>query len=777
MGELSIFETNKVSIGSVNADVTLPTWQFGQPTLQWLKNNGTESNGRAKWTKGEWDRYGQWTAKLSPGYQTDDDYGSVSFIVNNMPLVDLESIEYIYRMDAEEVVAPNISIHVFDPTDTDNRADITYSHGAVALTKTIGWGKFELLPASNAELFYYSDNLSGSGTTGLDGTEGSATYTLAQYQSDVVFSAFVIGKITIEYGYYSTGYLSPAHICKIAVNDVDIPLEPSPEEQLDIARDDLANAQRVIPTWTFGKPSLQWLNKGSAKWAKEHMIFSGWTAKLSGGYQSGWDDWARVSFNVNSMPLTDLESIMYAYRMTVTETVGPNISFDVHNPAIPNQWAEISYSNGAILPKTSGWNYFELLPATAAALFWFGDNIDTSGITGNDGSTMETLATYQADAFFSTAVITKINIEWGYHSTGFLEPVYVGKIEVNGTDITLEPSAEEQLDLMRDDQAKALTTIPTWTFGEPVLRMGGRGRVGWVKDTGNAEALHQKSTSGYLANLYGGGQTGGNNWGAVYVPVNELPVPDFTEALWTYRMEETEIYGVNMVIWVHDPTDNDKRAEITQGGSVAGLAHNDGWNAHELNTATSQFFAFGEGTSGTALSGTNTWAAFQTDVIFSTWTIYRISFEMGWYSAGTFADVWLADVKLNGQVIPLLPCDGEVIGRETKSVYVATDTTSTTVVTAISPAATKRVRILNVFAATANASAALFEVYFGAGANITTDATKAIFMAELDLGVNDWAGMSYGDNGPLGGIDEDVSIRADTDIDADGKFVIVYREE
>ncbi len=150
---------------------------------------------------------------------------------------------------------------------------------------------------------------------------------------------------------------------------------------------------------------------------------------------------------------------------------------------------------------------------------------------------------------------------------------------------------------------------------------------------------------------------------------------------------------------------------------------------------------------------------------------------MGWYSTGTFDDVWVADVKLNGQVIPLMPREGEIIGRETKSIYIATDTTSTVRVTAITPSATKRVRILKVFASTANATAALFEVYFHTGANIATDATKVIFAAELDLGVNDWAGASYGDNGIMGDIGEVVSIRADTDIDTDGKFVIVYREE
>jgi len=316
-------------------------------------------------------------------------------------------------------------------------------------------------------------------------------------------------------------------------------------------------------------------------------------------------------------------------------------------------------------------------------------------------------------------------------------------------------------------------------FGEPVLRCGGLGKVGWVKDTGNTLALHQKGPSGYLANLYGGAQDG-DDWAAVYIPVSELHLTDLKSALWTYRMDAVETMGVNMVVWVHDPNDNDKRAEITQLANTLEKAAE--WNAHELNVATDQFFFFGEGTTGTGLTAGASYLYglddFQADVIFSNWTIYRISFEYGWEASGTFTDAWVADIKINGQVIFLRPRLGEIIGRETKSIYVATGATSTTAVTAISPAATKRVRILNVFAATASNTGTNFEVYFHTGTDITTAVTKAIFLAHLDLdGLSQWAGMSYGDNGPLGEIAEVVSIRTGGDIGTAGYFVIVYREE
>lgn len=422
---------------------------FGKPTLQWLKNNGTESNGRAEWSR-EWRRYGQWTAKLSPGVQTDDDYGSVSWDVNGMRLADLQQISYVYRMGATEVVAPNVVIHVYDPNDIDNRADISMSHSESTLVKTSGWRKFDLTTAIDA-CFYYGNNIpTTTGLTQCDGTSAT-NYTLAEFQADAVFKDYVIGKITIEYGYYSTGYLSPAHICKVEVR-------------------------------------------------------------------------------------------------------------------------------------------------------------------------------------------------------------HEGKI----VDLELEPSLEEQLDTARDDQAKAFTTIPTWTFGKPTLMSNNNSKATWFKS--GTSPYYQKSATSWLAELYGGAQTG-DDWAGVFIPVNEMPIPDFTAAMWSYYMSASDSFGCNMVVWVHDPTDFDKRAEITQRQQHASLEKTAGWNAHELDTSVTQFFYYGEGVSGTdniAAAGTDyTWAQYQGDAMFSGWTIYRISFEFGWQQAGTFGTAWVADIKLNGTLIPMGPADGK----------------------------------------------------------------------------------------------------------------------
>jgi len=201
-------------------------------------------------------------------------------------------------------------------------------------------------------------------------------------------------------------------------------------------------------------------------------------------------------------------------------------------------------------------------------------------------------------------------------------------------------------------------------FGAPVLRCANSGRAGW---SDNPTYL-QKGSSGYTANLYGGAQSD-DDWAAIYIPVSEVAVTELKSALWTYYMTAAQTMGVNMVVWVHDPDDNDKRAEITQLANVAGLEKALGWDAHELNIATDQFFFYGEGTTGTGLTAGATnlygWDDFQADAIFSTWTIYRISFEYGWEASGTFDNVWVADIKLNGQVILLKPSVEEQLSYQT----------------------------------------------------------------------------------------------------------------
>ena len=193
----------------------------------------------------------------------------------------------------------------------------------------------------------------------------------------------------------------------------------------------------------------------------------------------------------------------------------------------------------------------------------------------------------------------------------------------------------------------------SWLFGHPVLRASNNSVARWVAAT--TSPLNQKG-GGWLAELYGGVQTG-DDWAACYIPVNEYPISHFTDAQWSYYMTATETMGVNIVFWVHDADDFDNRAEITQLGGHADLEKTSGWNAFEFTTTTGGMFYYGEGTTGTLLTaGTQyTWAQFQADKLFENWVIYRITFEYGWEASGTFDPAYLAEVKLNGVPVPLVP--------------------------------------------------------------------------------------------------------------------------
>ena len=202
-------------------------------------------------------------------------------------------------------------------------------------------------------------------------------------------------------------------------------------------------------------------------------------------------------------------------------------------------------------------------------------------------------------------------------------------------------------------------------FGSPSVNSSNNGAARW--DRGSTSPLDQKSATGWLAGLFGGTQTG-DDWARVEVPVNELPTPQFLTALWSYFQTNAEVYGVNMVVWLHDPDDFDKRVEVTQAPSGVTLEKGAGWNAHELDRTVTQFFFFGENAGASDLTaGTQyTWDQFRADVLFKTWTVYRVTFEWGWYSTGVFEDAWVADIKLNGELIRMGPESG--VHRKTVSV-------------------------------------------------------------------------------------------------------------
>lgn len=331
---------------------------------------------------------------------------------------------------------------------------------------------------------------------------------------------------------------------------------------------------------------------------------------------------------------------------------------------------------------------------------------------------------------------------------------------------------------MAKRQALKYSHRASWLFGKPVLRYQNSGMAGWCRE--NSLSQWQKG-GGWTANLYGGAQSGSNNWAAVFIPVNEMPLTEFTDAQWSYYLTGAQTFGINIVLWVHDYEDFTKRAELTQLGNVSGLGKAAYWNSHILNKATDQFFFYGENTTGTNLTSAATSLYglddFQADNLFKNWSIYRISLEYGWEASGTFADAWVAEVNLNGIQVPLKPSVGDHIGGETKQFYKATVTDSSARATLVTPASAKRIRINSIFMATASATVSTFELYFHTGTDITTTAAKAIALVTLDTDAIPSVSIQFGDKGPIGAIGEVVSMRTGTNITSNGTYTIVYREE
>lgn len=539
-----------------------------------------------------------------------------------------------------------------------------------------------------------------------------------------------------------------------------------------------------LAQWDFGQPVIRCDNEGWGKWEKvarnakyvmgtdanRQFRHGAWAVHLNGGKQDSGEDWASLWIPVNDMPLKEIQKLMWTYYkfLAGTADVGvcsPSLVLTTRNPNNPDERADISQqaAHGALV--TAGWHDDTVLPGTTAYLFWYGNNV-TSDLT--EGS-LYTLEDFQQDKAFKDHVVYMIKLDYGYWSgTRATGDVWIGTFEVNEQQIPLVPDLAQQIEVAKFEAEM---------FGAPTLMTGGSASAGWSRQQ------FQKGSTGWTACLIGGAQSG-DDWAAVFIPVNELPVPLLNTARWSYLMQGAQTMGVNIVIWVHDPLDFDKRAEITQLANIATLEKGAGWNAHELNQTTDQFFYYGEGVANTSLitgAGPGNlfgWDDFQGDECFNTWTIYRISIEYGWEASGTFLPAWVSDICLNEQLIQLKPVLGEHAGTEVKSLYKVTATNSTTKATMLTPTSGMRIRIVSVQAVSGSATEAVFEVYFHTGANIAADTAKAIFIAYLDKALTACARQTWDAGaGPLGAVDDVVSVRTSADVASDGHFVITYREE
>ena len=220
--------------------------------------------------------------------------------------------------------------------------------------------------------------------------------------------------------------------------------------------------------------------------------------------------------------------------------------------------------------------------------------------------------------------------------------------------------SRELFGVVLKDKTGVILPDQPWTFGRPTLQAQGNGRSYWQRGT-NLLSTHQKGSTGWVAQLIAGVQTAWDDAAEMYIPVNEMPLLDLKTGttMWSWFQEATELSGVGMVIWVHDPADFDKRAEISMLAEVGHMELGAGWNAHEL-AAGNDCIWYGENTGTHGVTVTQgaqyDFSQFLADDVFSKYTIYRISFAHGFQTGGSdFDPAYLADVKINGIQIPLYP--------------------------------------------------------------------------------------------------------------------------
>jgi hypothetical protein len=152
-----------------------------------------------------------------------------------------------------------------------------------------------------------------------------------------------------------------------------------------------------------------------------------------------------------------------------------------------------------------------------------------------------------------------------------------------------------------------------------------------------------------------------------------------------------------------------------------------------------------------------------------------------------FAQAQTGTVVIDGVTyrVPLIDSGGRVYvnakatgAGEVLAARRGTVAPSTTRVTLATPSSGLQIRIISFMAMNGGSTGARFELYFGAGATITTTAGKEIANIQLDADTQASFGLAWPDGGgPVGAADDVVSVRTNVDIGTDGVALIHYREE
>ncbi len=128
----------------------------------------------------------------------------------------------------------------------------------------------------------------------------------------------------------------------------------------------------------------------------------------------------------------------------------------------------------------------------------------------------------------------------------------------------------------------------------------------------------------------------------------------------------------------------------------------------------------------------------------------------------------------------LSPISATPGASEVKSLYFATTAPSTARKTLVTPTSGRRIRVISIELSNnsgANTRTGL-QVYFGTGADIATASAKAIAYAQVDRDNYGNIYRSWPDGGgPVGAVDDAVSMVTGADVGSDCFGVIHYREE
>ena len=156
--------------------------------------------------------------------------------------------------------------------------------------------------------------------------------------------------------------------------------------------------------------------------------------------------------------------------------------------------------------------------------------------------------------------------------------------------------------------------------------------------------------------------------------------------------------------------------------------------------------------------------------------------QVGGYLHGFNGATWdrarmLGDTTLLG--LGQLSMSPAVPGASAVKVKVRrTASDSSTRATVITPSSGKKIRVIGVAVMSDTSSVNNHEVYFGTGANILSDTSKAIYMTGVDVDSHIATSQPFPDGGgPIGAADEVLSHRTGGNITTGHHTIITYREE